>query len=110
MNFLIIGFLYCIYPLIIVCLVIPHKIGYFFHRYLYTYLISLGLVLLSVSGYAGYFQVWSNDDDIVQFQMLCVAAALYSPLHFVITQPFEPQFHELHSWILNKTLGGPPSD
>ncbi|MBV32817.1 MAG: hypothetical protein CMK36_05190 [Porticoccaceae bacterium] len=109
MQSLITCFLFVVYPILMVFVVLPHKLGYLFHKYLYTYLIALGVMLLSASGYAGYFQVWSNDDDIVQFQMFCIAAALYSPLHFVITQPFEPQFHELHSWILNKTLGGPPS-
>ncbi|MAH73409.1 MAG: hypothetical protein CBC09_05250 [Cellvibrionales bacterium TMED49] len=109
MNLLITGFLYVVYPLLMVFLIIPHKLGYFFHKNLRTYLIVLGIMLLSVSGYAGYLQLWSNDDDILQFQMFCIVGALYSPLHFVITQPFEPQFHELHRWILNKTLGGPPT-
>lgn len=97
------------YPLLVVVLIIPHRVGQFFHQHYYVYLISVTLLLLSASGYAGYEQVWNRDSDMVQFQIFAIAAALYAPFFYMITQPFESEFSQFNQWIIDTAMGGPPS-
>ncbi|MFL3645127.1 MAG: hypothetical protein ACJ04O_01645 [Cellvibrionales bacterium] len=99
-----------LYPIVVIVLIIPHQIGHFFHKHYYIYLTFIALLLLTVSGYVGYEQAWDGDDDMIQFQIFVIAAALYSPFHFVITQPFETEFEQLNQWIIDTAMGGPPSD
>lgn len=99
-----------IYPAVILALVIPHQIGRFFHRHYFVYLTTIALLLLSVSGYAGYTQMWEGNGHLIEFQIFCIAATLYSPFHFLVTLPYEEQFDEFNQWLINTVMGGPPKD
>ena len=97
--------LLALYPVAAVFLVAPHVVGHLFHTRHQLYFILLGAIVATFSGYAGYMQLWDGDDSIIDFQIFCLAAALYCPFHFLITAPFQDIFEEFHQRMLTGIVG-----
>ena len=98
-------FLIILYPMAAVFLVFPHMLGHLFHTRHELYFGLLAAILCLVSGYAGYMQLWDGMDAIIDFQLLCLAGALYFPFHFLITSPFQELFEEFHQQMLTAIVG-----
>ena len=94
-----------LYPLAAVLLVFPHALGHLFHTRHQLYFILLAIVLCLVNGYAGYMQLFDGMDAIIDFQLFCLAGALYFPFHFLITSPFQEIFEEFHQRMLTAIVG-----
>ena len=94
-----------LYPLAAVILVFPHVLGHLFHTRHELYFGLLATILCLVNGYAGYMQLFDGMDAIIDFQLLCLAGALYFPFHFLITSPFQELFGEFHRKMLTAIVG-----
>ena len=94
-----------LYPLAAVLLVFPHALGHLFHTRHQLYFGLLASILCLVNGYAGYMQLFDGMDAIIDFQLFCLAGALYFPFHFLITSPFQEIFEEFHQQMLTAIVG-----
>ena len=94
-----------LYPVAALFLVFPHVVGHLFHTRHGLYFGLLAMILCLVNGYAGYMQLFDGMDAIIDFQLLCLAGALYFPFHFLITSPFQELFEDFHQKMLTAIVG-----